>query len=84
MIVTVADVAPVTAAVGAPGCPGGARGVMEVDTDDALEVPAVLVAVAENVYAVPLVRLLKEQLPEAPVTVQVVGDDDGNGDGVTV
>lgn len=46
--------------------------------------PAGFVAVAENVYAVPFVKLLNEQLPDAPLTVHVVGADDGRGDGVTV
>lgn len=40
VIVTVADVAPVTAAVGAPGWPGGAKGVTDDEDEDATEVPA--------------------------------------------
>jgi hypothetical protein len=45
---TVADPSPATA-VGAGGVPGAATGLIELDAADPLDVPAALVAVAENV-----------------------------------
>jgi len=62
LTVTVADPSPATA-VGAGGVPGAASGLTEPDAADEPEVPPVLVAVAANVYGVPLV---------SPVTVQEV------------
>ena len=49
-------------AVTAVGAPGTVNGVTAALADDAREVPATLVAVTVNVYAVPLVR---------PVTVRL-------------
>ena len=46
-------------------------GLTEPDAADPLEVPVALVAVAENVYAVPLLRPVTVHEPAAPVTVQV-------------
>ena len=71
-------------ATGVPGTPGGAVGVTELDADDAPEVPTGFVAVEVNVYPCPLVRLVNEQLVAGGVTVHVVGDVAGAGDGVTV
>jgi hypothetical protein len=47
--VTVADVAPATAAVGVGGVPGAAIGLTEPDAVEAAEVPEPLVAVALKV-----------------------------------
>ncbi len=69
----VAEPSPATA-VGAGGVPGAVAagvGLTEPDAPDPLEVPAELVAVAENVYAVPLVRPLTVHEVAGLVTVQV-------------
>jgi hypothetical protein len=55
-------------------------GLTELDAAEPLEVPVALVAVAENVYAEPLVRPVTVHEPAAPVTVQVFPP----GDAVTV
>ena len=55
-------------------------GLTEPDAADPLEVPVALVAVAENVYAVPLLRPVTVHEPDAPVTVHVRPP----GDAVTV
>ena len=69
--VTTAD-ASLISAVGAGGVPGIAGcGVTESDAAEAAEVPPPFVAVALNVYDVPLVKPVTVQLPEAPVTVHV-------------
>ena len=69
--VTTAD-ASLISAVGAGGVPGTAGcGVTESDAAEAAEVPPPFVAVALNVYDVPLVKPVTVQLPEAPVTVHV-------------
>ena len=73
LTVIVADPSPATA-VGAGGVPGAvpeAAGLTEPDAGEALEVPVALVAVAEKVYAVPLLRPVTVHEPDAPVTVQV-------------
>jgi len=69
--VTRAD-ASLISTVGAGGVPGTAGcGVTGSVAADAAEVPPPLVAVALNVYEVPLIKPATVQLPEAPVTVQV-------------
>ena len=69
--VTTAD-ASLISAVGARGVPGTAGcGVTGSDAEDAADVPPPFVAVALNVYDVPLVKPDTVQLPEEPVTVQV-------------
>ena len=68
--VTVADPSPPTA-VGAGGVPGAATGLIELEADDPLDVPAAFVAVAENVYGVPVVRPVTVQEVAGLVTVQV-------------
>jgi hypothetical protein len=55
-------------------------GVTAADPPEDPELPAALVAVAENVYAVPLLRPVIVHDPAAPVTVQVLPP----GDAVTV
>ena len=67
---TVAEPSPATA-VGAGGVPGTATGLTELDAPEEPDVPAALVAVAENVYGVPVVRPVTVHEPAAPVTVQV-------------
>ena len=59
------------AAVTAPmvGAPGTVSGVTGADAADAAEVRPPFVAVAVNVYAVPLVRPVTSQDPDSPVTV---------------
>ena len=51
--------------------PGAATGLTELDAADPLDVPAALVAVAENVYGVPVVRPVTVQDVAGLVTVQV-------------
>jgi hypothetical protein len=69
--VTTADETPASA-VGVRGVPGIVGcGVTAFDATDAAEVPPPLVALALNVYDVPLVKPDTVQLPEEPVTVQV-------------
>jgi hypothetical protein len=51
-------------------------GVTADEDDEAVEVPAELVAVAVKVYAVPFVRPVTAHEPEAPVTVQVAPPGD--------
>ena len=68
---TTAD-ASLISAVGAGGVPGTAGcGVTGSDAEEAADVPPPFVAVALNVYDVPLVKPVTVQLPEAPVTVHV-------------
>ena len=69
---TVTDVAPAFVAVPIVGAPGTVAGVTELDAVDKLDVPAELVAVVLNVYAVPFVKLVIAHDPDAPVTVQPV------------
>jgi hypothetical protein len=69
--VTVADVALAITAVGVGGVPGAAIGLTEPDAADAEEVPEALVAVAENVYGVPVVRPVTVHEVAGLVTVQV-------------
>jgi len=69
--VTVAEVAPATAAVGVSGVPGASIGLTLFDAADPLEVPAAFVAVAEKVYGVPLVRPVTVHDVAGLVTVQV-------------
>jgi sulfur carrier protein ThiS len=45
--------------------------VTAADAVDAVDVPVELVAVAMNLYSVPLVRPVTTQLPDDPVTVHV-------------
>jgi len=67
--VTTAD-ASLISAVGAGGVPGTAGcGVTGSEAEEAADVPPPFVAVALNVYDVPLVKPDTVQLPEAPVTV---------------
>jgi hypothetical protein len=68
--VTVDEPSPATA-VGAGGVPGTATGLTELDAADPLDVPAALVAVAENVYGVPVVRPVTVHEFAGLVTVQV-------------
>jgi len=68
--VTVAEPSPATA-VGAGGMPGAAIGLTELDDADPPDVPVALVAVAENVYARPLVRPATVHEVAGLVTVQV-------------
>ena len=68
---TVADVAPATAAVGVGGVPGAAIGLTEPDAAEAAEVPVPFVAVAEKVYGVPVVRPVTVHEVAGLVTVQV-------------
>ncbi len=53
------------------GVPGAAIGLTEPDADDPLDVPAAFVAVAENVYGVPVVRPATVHEVAGLVTVQV-------------
>jgi len=68
--VTVAEPSPATA-VGAGGVPGAAIGLTEPDAAEAPDVPAAFVAVAENVYGVPVVRPVTVHEVEGLVTVHV-------------
>ena len=68
---TVADVGPVAVDAPIAGAPGTVNGVAGDDGPESPEVPAVFVAVALNVYAVPTVRPVTSQTPEVPVTVHV-------------
>ena len=69
--VTVAEPSPATA-VGVGGVPGAVIvGLTELEEPDPLDVPATLVAVAENVYGVPLVRPVTVHEVAGLVTVQV-------------
>ena len=82
LTVIVAEPSPATA-VGAGGVPGAAvagAGLTEPEAVEPPDVPPALVAVAENVYAVPLVRPVTVHEPDAPVTVHVRPP----GDAVTV
>jgi hypothetical protein len=67
-----AVVPPVAATAPMPGLPGVPRGVADCEGPDAAEVPALFVAVAVNVYAVPLVSPVTSQDPDAPDTVHVL------------
>ena len=67
---TVADPSPATA-VGVSGVPGASSGLTLFDAADPLEVPAALVAVAENEYGVPFVRPVTVHEVAGLVTVQV-------------
>ena len=78
-IEAVTDASPTTT-VGTAGTFGFAIGVTDADAADAAEVPPAFVAVAVNVYAVPLVRPVTTHDPDAPVIVQVAPP----GDAVTV
>ena len=71
LTVTVADVAPATAAVGVGGVPGAAIGLTLFDAVEAAEVPEAFVAVAAKVYGVPFVRPVTVQDVAGLVTVQV-------------
>jgi hypothetical protein len=71
LTVTVADVAPATAAAGVGGVPGAAIGLTLFDAVEAVEVPAPFVAVALKVYGVPLVRPVTVHEVAGLVTVQV-------------
>ena len=77
---TVADVDPAAATAPMVGAPGTVAGVTGAEAADAAEVPPAFVAVAVNVYAVPLVRPVTSQDPDSPVTVHVPAA----GDAVTV
>ena len=68
--VTVAEAFPGTA-VGVPGAPGGLRGITGAEIADCADVPTELVAVAENVYVVPLVSPDITHDVAGTVTVQV-------------
>jgi hypothetical protein len=70
LTVTVAEPSPATA-VGVGGVPGASIGLTEPDANDPLDVPAAFVAVAENVYGVPLVRPGTVHEVAGLVTVQV-------------
>ena len=76
VVVSVDDTAPM------PGWPGAPIGVTVADGEEASESTGVFFAVAVNVYAVPFVRPVTSQNPEAPVTVHVPPDT--AGDAVTV
>ena len=68
---TVAVVGPVAVAVPMTGAPGTPSGVTDADAPEAAEVPFVFVAVALNVYAVPLVSPVTSHDTDTPVTVHV-------------
>ena len=68
---TLAVVDPVAMTAPIPGVPGTPRTLTDADAREAAEVPAEFVAVALNVYAVPLVSPVTSQDPDAPVTVHV-------------
>ena len=53
------------------GAPGPAIGVTAVEAAEAAELPTPLVATTLKVYAVPLVRPVTSQLPDAPVATQL-------------
>jgi hypothetical protein len=75
--VTVA-LAPVPEPATPSGADGALAGVTADDADDAAaDVPVVLLAVAENLYSVPLVRGEIEQLVPGETTVQVCAGDSG-------
>ncbi len=63
---------PVTTTAPMPGLPGVPRGVTGCEAPDTAEVPPLFVAVAVNVYAVPLVSPVTSQDPDAPETVHVL------------
>ena len=69
---TSAVVPPVAATAPMPGLPGVPRGVTDCEGPDTAEVPPLFVAVAVNVYAVPLVSPVTSQDPDAPETVHVL------------
>ena len=64
--------------LGAAGALGRATGVTDADAGDAADVPPAFVAVAVNVYAVPLVRPDTTHDPDAPVIVQVAPPGDAS------
>ena len=76
---SVTDASPMTTP-GAPGTFGLAVGVTAADGADAADVPPALLAVAVNVYAVPLLRPATRHEPDAPTIVQLAPP----GDAVTV
>ena len=80
--VTVAVVGPVDDTAPVPGWPGAPIGVTVADGEEASESTGVFFAVAVNEYAVPFVRPVTSQNPEAPVTVHVPPET--AGDAVTV
>lgn len=57
------------------GVPGTVAGAIEFDGDDAGPVPAALVAVTENVYAVPFDRPVTTIGEDVPVAVRPPGDE---------
>ena len=69
---TVTDVALAIVAVPIVGAPGTVAGVTALDALEALDVPAVVVAVVLKKYAVPFVKPVTTHEPDAPVTVQPV------------
>ena len=69
---TVTDVALAIVAVPIVGAPGTVAGVTALDALEALDVPAVFVAVVLKKYAVPFVKPVTTHEPDAPVTVQPV------------
>ena len=69
---TVTDVALAIVAVPIVGAPGTVAGVTALDALEALDVPAVFVAVVLKKYVVPFVKLVTTHDPDAPVTVQPV------------
>ena len=57
------------------GAPGTVAGTTDADAEEAEPVPALFVAVTENVYEVPLVRPITVQVVVAVVHVNEPGDD---------
>jgi hypothetical protein len=74
---------PSAASAAAANC-AAVYGVVDDDALDAVDVVTALLAVAVNVYATPLVSPVTAQLPEAPVTVQVLVTPETCGDALTV
>jgi hypothetical protein len=62
-------------AVPTVGAPGALAAVTEFDGAEPVPVPTVLVAVTENVYAVPFVSPVTTIGDEVPVAVMPPGDD---------
>ena len=70
--VTVTDEGPATARGAGGACGAGIWGVTGGDGEDACEVPSALLAVARNVYGVPLLRPSTTHEPERPLTTHVL------------
>ena len=75
VVTAVAPAGRLSEPVGA-GIAGGAAGVIADDAPEAAEVPAVLIATAVSVYAVPLLRPVNWHVVAGATTVQVAPPGD--------